>query len=155
MGEDPEIKRTLIDTEVVEDKGYEIRTEKWEMEGNPPTTVETGYTYPGGDLIGNREETEYLIKRGIKPEKADPNDEGCRIGFCAEDQKWYGWSHRVIHGFGIGDEVKEGDVTASSGWSPEYLREHPEKDTSLPVGFRAETLEDAKRMAIALADSVS
>lgn len=115
MGEDPEIKRTLLDTEVFEDKGYEIRTEKWEMEGNPSATVETGYTYPGGDLIGNR----------------------------------------VIHGFGIGDEVKEGDLTATSGWSPEYLREHPDDDYSLPVGFKAETLDDTRRMAIALAKAVS
>lgn len=26
------------------------------------------------------------------------------------DGKWYGWSHRAIHGFYAGDKVKEGDV---------------------------------------------
>ena len=26
------------------------------------------------------------------------------------DGKWYGWSHRAVYGFGIGDKIKEGDV---------------------------------------------
>lgn len=31
------------------------------------------------------------------------------LGFSEEDQKWYGWSHRAICGFGIGSKVKFGD----------------------------------------------
>ena len=31
------------------------------------------------------------------------------IGFNPEEQKWYGWSHRAIFGFGIGSKVKKGD----------------------------------------------
>ena len=93
---------------------------------------------------------EYLEKRGIVPE-----DHKLSIGFCEQEQKWYGWSHRAIYGFGVGDVVKEGDCTATSGWTDEYLAEHPEEDLSLPVGFKAETLDDAKRMAIAFAESVS
>lgn len=26
------------------------------------------------------------------------------------DGKWYGWSHRAVYGFGIGDKIKKGDV---------------------------------------------
>ena len=26
------------------------------------------------------------------------------------DGKWYGWSHRAVWGFGIGDKVKKGDI---------------------------------------------
>ena len=37
----------------------------------------------------------------------------------------------------------------------EYLKDHPEEDKALPIGFEARTEEDAKRMAIAFADSVS
>ena len=55
----------------------------------------------------------------------------------------------------IREVVKEGDCCASSGWTEEYLREHPEEDKSLPVGFKAKTLEDAKKMATAFAESVS
>lgn len=32
------------------------------------------------------------------------------IGFNEEEQKWYGWSHRAIYGFGIGSKVEPGHV---------------------------------------------
>lgn len=31
------------------------------------------------------------------------------IGFSEKEQKWYGWSHRAIIGFGIGDKNFEPD----------------------------------------------
>lgn len=71
------------------------------------------------------------------------------IGFSPRDQKWYGWSHRAIFGFGIGDEVKKGDVIAPD-------REYPPlRGESLPIGFKAKTLADARRMAAAFALAVS
>lgn len=30
-------------------------------------------------------------------------------GFSEKDQKWYGWSHRAIYGFKIGDKIFEAD----------------------------------------------
>ena len=84
-----------------------------------------------------------------------PGGKTACIGFAPESQKWYGWSHRAVYGFTIGDVVHKGDVTNSSGWTEEYLKEHPEEDISLPVGFKAKTLEDAKTMALAFAESVS
>ncbi len=33
------------------------------------------------------------------------------IGFNPNEQKWYGWSHRAIFGFGVGDECKKGDCS--------------------------------------------
>jgi len=117
--------------------------------------VKSAYT-PEGYYIGDKRTAYFLCsKKGIKPELIDPSHKVCSIGFCPSEQKWYGWSHRAIFGFGIGDVVKEGDCTTTSGWIDEYLEEHPEKDLSLPVGFEAKTLEDCKRMAIAFADSVS
>ena len=80
---------------------------------------------------------EFLDKHGIKSTSIG-------IGFSEKEQKWYGWSHRAIYGFGIGDEVKEGDCCASAA---------PGK--ALPVGFKAKTLNDAKKMAEAFAESVS
>lgn len=110
---------------------------------------------PNGDYIGNSKTAHMLcVKRGIKPEKMSANNNVCSIGFCDKEQKWYGWSHRAIYGFGVGDVVSEGDCTASSGWTQEYLDEHPEEDTSLPVGFKANNLDDAKKMAVAFAESV-
>ena len=108
-----------------------------------------------GDYIGTPVEAYRLCKvRGILPE---PLREGgvCRIGFSSKEQKWYGWSHRAIAGFGIGDEVDSEDhLCAASGWTDEYLNEHPEANKSLPVGFKAQTLEDAKLMAIAFTEAV-
>ena len=63
----------------------------------------------------------------------------CSVGFCKEDGKWYGWSHRAIYGFKIGDKVKKGDC------AEEYL----------PIGFEAKDLADCRKMAVAFARSVS
>lgn len=119
------------------------------------TTIENAYTLDG-DYIGDEKLAKYLcVQNRIKPEKLTPSSKVCSIGYSNKDGKWYGWSHRAIYGFSIGDVAKEGDCVTTSGWTDEYLQEHPEADVSLPVGFEAKTIEDAKRMAIAFAESVS
>lgn len=140
--------------------GYELRRETFEDERGVRAEVKTAYT-PEGHYIGDSKEAHYLcVKKGIKPEPRSGVCRGkgrpkvCTIGFCERDQKWYGWSHRAIFGFGIGSVAKEGDCCTISGWTDEYLEEDPDADVSVPVGFEAKTLDDAKRMAIAFADSV-
>lgn len=117
--------------------GYEIRREIW-THANEPTVMHAAYT-PAGAYIGSpRDAYRLVVKRGIAPE---PRASGqvCSIGFSAREQKWYGWSHRAIFGFGRGDSVEAGHCTAA------YL----------PIGFTAHTLADAKQMAAAFAESVS
>ena len=107
------------------------------------------------------------------------------IGFDEKEQKWYGWSHRAMFGFGIGSTVKPGDVAYQPStrelWAidlakfyefPEY--EFYENNTKLrlfgngklsmeedvPTEFgkgewTAETQEDAKQMAMDFAMDVS
>ena len=138
---------------------YVIRDEVWEGPDGERTDMTYCYT-PAGDTIGNLEKAQYLCdKLGIAPQPRRDEDIGtgqqCSIGFCEQEQKWYGWSHRAIYGFGVGDVVKEGDCAASSGWTDDYLEMHPEADESVPVGFEAKTLDDAKRIAQAFAASVS
>ena len=136
--------------------GYEVRTEYWSHNGDDEKTLMKAAYTPDGDYIGNSKDAYRLcVTRGIKPEKRTPDSNVCSIGFCEKEQKWYGWSHRAIFGFGIGDIVKEGDCAAESGWTEEYLAECPEEDLSLPVGFVAQNLDDAMKMAIAFAESVS
>lgn len=139
-------------------KGYVVRTERLigpSAPDGPPIEMRSAYT-PEGDYLGDPKMARLLVvKRGIRPEKAQPDHSVCSIGFNEAEQKWYGWSHRAIYGFGVGDVVKDGDCCASSGWTEEYLAEHPEEDTSLPVGFQVNNLDDAKRMAVAFAESVS
>lgn len=146
--------------------GYEIRTEQLTEDecGIPGGMVMKSAYTPEGHYIGNSKWAHRLIvKRGIKPqpmEPADPSANGgrgrtCSIGFCGKEQRWAGWSHRAIALFGIGDEVKEGDCCASSGWTDGWLVDHPEDDLSLPIGFVAKTLNDCRRMAVAFAESIS
>ena len=120
--------------------GYELRDEIWDIEnGDAPVPMKAAYN-PAGDYIGSSRDAHYLVvKRGIAPEKRTPASSVCSIGFADKTQQWFGWSHRAIHGFGIGSIVDAGHCAA------EYL----------PVGFVAETLEDAKRIACAFAESVS
>lgn len=117
------------------------------------------YSKIDGGQVGRPENAYRKLQQGIRGiQKAYRTDKVCSIGYIdgktAEQQKWVGWSHRATCSFGIGDVVEEGDCCASSGWTEEYLRDHPEEDKSLPVGFKAETLEDARTMARAFAESV-
>jgi hypothetical protein len=114
-----------------------------------------------GHYVGDERFGFFLYKNGIIDPEISPSLPGCdphkvcSIGWCASEQKWYGWSHRAICGFKLGDVVKEGDCTNSPGVTAECLKDHPGWDLSLPIGFEAKTLEDCKRMAIAFAESVS
>lgn len=78
-----------------------------------------------------------------KPEKADPSHSNFSIGFSQKNNKWYGWSHRAIFGFGIGDKIyddKYGDEKTP-------YNQHGEQTIK--------TLDDAKKSAINFAKSVS
>lgn len=152
----------MIATEIIRERHYEhydIRDEVWDNKGHnmkPQLMTRLAYSKTG-DWIGSSKEAYRLVRRfGIhKFEKMSADSCVCSLGYAPETKKWYGWSHRAISGFGIGDVVKEGDCVASSGWTEEWLKEHPEDDISLPVGFVAKTAEDTKKMAIAFAESVS
>lgn len=150
--------------------GYEVRTVIIDGEeyGGDDVELKSAYT-PEGYYIGNSVWAYRLCKtRGIKPEiksslvNRDPSEFNggagptCSIGFCKSEQRWYGWSHRAISGFGVGSVVDSLDhVCATSGYTDEFLADNPEYDNSLPLGFEAKNIDDAKRMAIAFADSVA
>lgn len=77
----------------------------------PPTLVMTSGFNAHGHYIGGEKHTRYLVEeKGIAPEVAKPSDRVCSVGFCKAEQKWYGWSHRAIFGFGIGTTIKRGDL---------------------------------------------
>lgn len=150
-------ERSLVefDVGIISDPNPDGSLEEFaeQIDGRHIVEVEIAYT-PDGAYIGNEKTAEFLIhNKGIMPELM-LGAKVCSIGFCERERKWYGWSHRAIYGFKIGDVAKEGDCVCSSGWLDDYLAEHPEKDLSLPVGFEAKTLDDCKRMAIAFAESV-
>ncbi len=89
--------------------------------------------------VGMESHLQFLIDRGITdPQNCHGRAEcSANIGFNETEQKWYGWSHRAIHGFGIGSETKKGDCS--------YVG----------VEWTAKTIEDAKQMASDFAEGVS
>lgn len=89
---------------------YVVRKEIWYHFSTPEgTEMESAYTH-NGDYIGNSDYAKRLYKKfGIIPEKAKEDHSVCSIGKSDKDGKWYGWSHRAIYGFKIGDKIKKGD----------------------------------------------
>ncbi len=148
---DREVRETLFQRKYAE---YIYRRELLDDE---KTEMVSAFNYDGV-YIGTPKVARFLTKKkGLTLlQKAAAEDNICSIGFQPSEQKWFGWSHRAIHGFGIGDTVDSSDhLCNQSGWTDEYLKEHPEADERLPVGFTAKTLDDAKKMAIVFASSVA
>ena len=122
--------------------GYVVKNEKYE----DGTTFKTAYT-PDGHYIGCPKTALFLCKkRGIKPEKIRPKSNVCSIGFCESEKKWYGWSHRAITGFKIGDMLFE----------EKYQTEENENVKFTKIGkVKIKTLEEAKQAAKNFAKYVS
>jgi hypothetical protein len=105
--------------------GYEVRHELIDGKayGCSDVILKSAYT-PSGDYIGDSKLAYRLCKQwGIKPEKNKPEHCICSIGFCEKDQKWYGWSHRAMCGFGIGSEVKKGDCACVPTNLEDYIED--------------------------------
>lgn len=95
----------------------------------------------------------YWEDHGIEPQKSKPSHSACSIGFSEKEQKWYGWSHRAIHGFGIGDVVKEGDIIAKP--TKKNLEEGIPGSGTWEPGTKIKSLKDAERAAREFAEQVS
>ena len=145
------IKRVISKTEYPR-LGYKHIVEMVrENEDEEWCKLDSAYDMKDNYLGSIRDARRRLLRNGIIPEY----HKHASIGFCKMDQHWYGWSHRGMYGFGIGDTVNEGDCTASCGSIQECVDSGECVDLSLPVGFVAKTLEDAKLMAIAYSESIS
>jgi hypothetical protein len=92
----------------------------------------------------HKSQEELIDKYGIDPKTLDydgrPGSTIKNVGFSPSKQKWYGWSHRAIYGFGAGEEIKKGSC----------LEEGKYKE-----GYKIKSLEDAKKVAQTFARSVS
>lgn len=102
-----EKEKVLIDERTYK-AGYVVRREKHYVgDDEDEVILRSAYTL-NNEYIGDVKMARFLIlKRGIRPEFADSSHSICSIGWCIEEQKWYGWSHRAICGFGIGDKIFE------------------------------------------------
>lgn len=103
-----------------------------------PTSLTYAVSKIDGCYIGDEKTAKMLAEKGIAPERADDGYDVCSIGYSEKERKWYGWSHRAIQGFGIGDSAE-----TLSPWG------------STSSNKKIETDEEAKKAAIDFADSVS
>jgi len=127
--------------------GYQVRYEELsgdEAGGGPAFVMRSAFT-PDGAYIGSPKVARFLIKKnGVKPELANEGDNVCTIGFRSEDQKWYGWSHRAMCGFGLGDKLYEEDWPEGTEQTP-FIRHG---------AVTIESLSQAREAAVNFADSV-
>ena len=101
---------------------YKIHEEVNDL--TPGRTYQVARTH-SGHYIGNPDDAKHLCdQKGISPELREPNHNVCSIGFCEKEQKWYGWSHRAIYGFGVGDTVNKGDCAYTANNPEEMIDDH-------------------------------
>jgi len=79
---------------------YIIKHEIWSLDGNPDTFMKAAYSVDGV-YIGLTKDAHHLYKTfGIEEFYGrTPQSVVCTIGYSPKNKKWYGWSHRAIHGF--------------------------------------------------------
>lgn len=76
--------------------------------------------------VGLENSLNFLLKNGITEQIQDgygKSKTSC-IGFNPTEQKWYGWSHRAIYGFGIGSQCKIGSCGYSAGNKVDFAQEN-------------------------------
>jgi hypothetical protein len=135
---------------VVLRENYDVRHEafstrdssKVDKNAKQKIVVKSAYTKTGL-YIGDEKDAIRLFKLGIVPEYVSKSSNVCSIGFCAKEQKWYGWSNRAIAGFAIGDMI----------YDPFFGNENTPFNQHGLLTIR--NLSEAKQSAINFAEDVS
>ncbi len=76
--------------------------------------------------VGMENDLKYLLSNGITEQIQNYNNvsgNSSNIGFNPIEQKWYGWSHRAIFGFGIGSECKKGMCGFKAGTKEDFAEQ--------------------------------
>lgn len=107
--EDSVVSRKLVE----EHELYNVYEEEWltYWEDRPPddTCKVTAARNKNGDYIGEVGMARELCDRhGIAPECREENSV-CNFGWSEKKQKYFGWSHRALVGFAIGDKIFDPD----------------------------------------------
>lgn len=109
------------------------------------------FTQPNSEAPLREGQKELAKKYGIEQfDYPRPDAQVRSIGFNPKTQTWYGWSHRAIAGFKVGDVVKPKDMIANpDGWPVQRGQRVFEP------GYKAKSLQDARDMAAAFAEWVA
>jgi hypothetical protein len=68
---------------------------------------------------------------GIKGQKIQSSHDVQSFGKAEADGKWYGWSHRAIYGFGVGDKVPADAAGNDSGKEYTIKTDDQAKDAAI------------------------
>ncbi len=103
---------------------YTLSVEEWEV-GEETTQMVSVYNKEG-HYVGTLKDAEFLlVERGLtKLQPVDKESKVCQIGLDVRECKWYGWSHRAMFGFGVGDRITKD----SAGFKPSSKEEFIEKE---------------------------
>jgi hypothetical protein len=77
-------------------------------------------------IVGCENDVNILLRYGITEQIQSGQNEPitCSIGFNPKEQKWYGWSHRGIFGFGIGSRCKLGHCGYSASNKKDFAEQN-------------------------------
>lgn len=131
-------------------KAFDLFREEWVVAGATSPTTMLSYRNKSGDYVDSRMGRRRggiiraIAERGIAPELRTKESSTCSIG-KGGDGKWYGWSHRAMHGFGIGDKL----------FSVRFSVLHPKTPFRRCGTKTIKTHSDAKLAAKRFASSVS
>lgn len=105
MDEGDVVRRKLVKSHELYDVFEEDWLSHWEDMPADDTQTMTVARNKGGDYIGDARMAEQLCeKHGIAPE-ARTSEVTCNFGWSEKKQKYFGWSHRALVGFSIGDKI--------------------------------------------------
>ena len=142
------MKKTIIKQRKY--KGFVRRDEIWYYDDDHPVKMYGQYYNKEGEWIGDKFVAMKLIHLGIYPQKAKPDHCVCSIGFNKQTNEWYGWSHRAICGFRIGDMLFDPNWTG--GLSEDELEKMPYTKRG---SIKIETMDQAEQAARNFAEDVS
>jgi hypothetical protein len=146
--DDPDVTSRRV---VREGTLYDLHEEVWQLgsRGRPGDrlTMRVSRT-KDGHYIGDERDARFLCDQlGIAPELRAPDSNTCSHGWSEAKGRWYGWSHRAIHGFRVGDVVREGSVVERGTVGRE--------GAGFEAGHVLATDEEARRAAMLFAEEVS
>lgn len=119
------------------------------------------YLYRGEYLCDSKKIVKYLIRHKIKPlkyseitgVKEEPfeffvggiNEQGTAYYVMPMYSGNYKWVR-----YKVGDTIKPGDICTIPMYDFDDILEHPELDTTIPVGFTCNTIDDCRECAKAV-----
>jgi hypothetical protein len=133
--------QTVVKTRWAITPWIEGRTEVWSLNGDD-TPMTAAYNHLG-DYVGDLKFAKYLAGQCIRPQKRDESHSVCSIGYSAPEHAWYGWSHRAMVAFMIGDRIFE----EAYGDDNTLFTQHGSKEIT--------TMAEAKEAACRFAEYVS